>query len=47
MRVGETVKYLTGGGTEKREGEEILKGGAGGRLGQGVGTFKSEAGTPL
>ena len=33
MRVGETVKYLKGGGTEKREGEEILKGGAGGQAG--------------
>ena len=29
MRVGETVKYLKRGGTEKRGGEEILKEGGG------------------
>ena len=47
MRVGGIcLKYLKGGGTEKRGGEtKILK--RGGKLGQGVGALKRRARTLL
>ena len=38
---GDCLKYMKGGGTEKRGGDtKILKMGRGGKLGQGVGTLK-------
>ena len=48
VRVGNYLKYLKAGPTEKRGREtKILKRWGRGKLGQGVGALKRGAGTPL